>query len=166
MQAGNDELCKPQYYSRVNEDPCNSIQLQCNNLVDNMVNRGEISEKLGSYLKQEDSSTPKYYHVLKTHNIPTDIENAPQWLATHGFPVRGIISGIGGPFEKISGLVDHFLQPGMIKLPSYLQDTKHTLQIIENLNRQIEDGQLSLDGISLITLDIDKMYNNMSEELA
>ena len=131
-----------------------------------MVVNSEISEKVGEYLKTHSIRIPQFYHLIKTHNLPLEVDNVSQWLDDNGFPVRGIISGVGGPFEKLSGFVDHFLQPGMVKLPTYLRDTKHTLQVIENINNQIDNGELSLEGVSLITLDIDKMYNTMTKQLA
>ena len=39
---------------------------------------------------------------------------------------------------KLYRFVDHFLQPGMKELPTFLQDTKHTLQIVENINTSID----------------------------
>ena len=53
----------------------------------------------------------------------------------------------------------------MKALESYLQDTKHTLQLISQLNSRIENGELSLDGVSLVSLDVNKMYNNITEDL-
>ena len=37
--------------------------------------------------------------------------------------------------------------------------------MIEDLNEKIEGGELSLEGVSLVTLDVDKMYNNITEDL-
>ena len=62
--------------------------------------------------------------------------------------------------------MEHFLQPGMTSLPSFLKDTKHVLQIIEDINEKIDRGEFSLEGVGLITLDVEKMYNTMTEELA
>ena len=107
----------------------------------------------------------KFYHVLKTHNIPTELENPLDWLEEQGFPIRGIISGRGGPTERLAGFIDHFLQPGMKKLGSFLKDTKHTLQIIEQINEKIDKGELSLEGVSLVSLDVEKMYNNITLDL-
>ena len=76
-----------------------------------------------------------------------------------------IISGVGGPTERLAGLIDHFLQPGMKKLGSFLKDTKHTLELIENINEKVDKGELSLEGVSLVSLDVEKMYNNISQEL-
>ena len=50
-------------------------------------------------------------------------------------------------------------------LPSFLQDTKHTLQIIVNINEKIDSGEFSVEGVALVTLDVDKIYNNMTEQL-
>ena len=58
------------------------------------------------------------------------------------------------------------MQPGMTKLPSFLKDTKHVLQIVEEINEKIDNGEVSLDRVGLITLDVEKMYNTMTEELA
>ena len=79
--------------------------------------------------------------------------------------MRGIISGRGAPTERLAGFVDHFLQPGMKELPTFLQDTKHTLQLLEEFNEKIVSGEETLEGVALVSLDVDKMYNNMTEEL-
>ena len=97
--------------------------------------------------------------------MPVDEMNISYWLNQTEFPIRGIISGRGGPTERLAGLIDHFLQPGMQQLDTFLKDTKHTLQLIEDTNGQIERGEFSLDGVALVTMDIENMYNNISEDL-
>ena len=87
-------------------------------------------------------------------------------MESQGFPLRGIIAGQGGPLERLGGFVDHFLQPGMKELPSFLQDTKHTLKILEDINEKIDRGEVSLEGIAVVTLDVEAMYTNMTSELA
>ena len=54
----------------------------------------------------------------------------------------------------------------MKQLPSFLQDTKHVLQIIDDINKKVNTGEVSLDGVALVTLDVEAMYNNMTDELA
>ena len=46
-----------------------------------------------------------------------------------------------------------------------MKDTKHVLDIIEEIDDKIEAGECSLDGVGLATLDLEKMYNNMTEEV-
>ena len=62
--------------------------------------------------------------------------------------------------------MDFFLQPGMKQLPSFIQDTKHVLQIIDEINQKIEKDEVSLDGVAMVTLDVESMYNNMTKDLA
>ena len=42
----------------------------------------------------------------------------------------------------------------------------YTLQIIEDINDEVKDGKLSLEGVAIVSLDVENMYNNMSEDLA
>ena len=46
-----------------------------------------------------------------------------------------------------------------------MKDTKHALKIVEEINEKVESGELSLDGVGLATLDLEKMYNNMTEDV-
>ena len=97
---------------------------------------------------------------------PQELDDPSDWLSEKGFSIRSIISGRGSPTEKLSGFIEQFLQPGMASLPSFLKDTKHVLQLVEEINERIDNGEISLDGVGLIALDVEKMYNTMSEELA
>ena len=72
------------------------------------------------------------------------MESPDEWLQQHGYPLRRIISGRGGPTERLASFVDFFLQPGMKELPSFLQDTKHVLQIIDEVNEKVNTGVVSL----------------------
>ena len=53
----------------------------------------------------------------------------------------------------------------MKNLPSFLQDTKHTLEIIQDINQRMDRGELSLDGVAIVSLDVESMYTNMTKEL-
>ena len=165
LKAGNAELENSEYYEEVIEDPSIEIKMKCDHLVQKMVQNREVSEKVGEFLQNGDGKLSKFYHLLKTHNIPISVDDPSEWLEENGYPIRGIISGCGSPTERLAGFVDHFLQPGMKSLGTFLQDTKHTLQIISQLNDQIDNGELSLDGVNLVSLDVNKMYNNITEEL-
>ena len=128
--------------------------------------KNEISEAVSKFLLSGQTKLSTYYHLLKTHKIPQDVENPSEWLEHHGYPIRGIISARGGPTERLAGFVYYFLQPGMKDLPSFLQDTKHTLQIIEEINEKINQKTFTLEGVALVTLDVESMYNFMTDELA
>ena len=165
LEAGNKEINNRAFYEEVQIDPSSEVKRENDILVQKMIENKEISDKVGEFLMSGGDKLSKFYHLLKTHNIPTDVDNPSQWLQENGFPIRGIISGRGSPTERLSGFIDHFLQPGMKSLGTFLKDTKHTLQIISRLNDQIENGDLSLDGVNLVSLDVNKMYNNITENL-
>ena len=102
-----------QTYKVIDGDPSDNIRVQTAMLVDDMVRRNEISEKVAEFLKSGDCKVSKYYHLLKTHKIPTTTEDASRWLEENGFPLRGIVSCCSSPTERLSGFVDYHLQDGM-----------------------------------------------------
>ena len=61
---------------------------------------------------------------------------------------------------------DHFLQPGIKNLPSFIQDTKHPIKQIESINEKVEKGDVSLVGVAIVTLDVKSMYTNMTSYLS
>ena len=69
-------------------------------------------------------------------------------------PGRPIISAIGSPTEKISEFLDHFLQPFLADMPSFVKDTGHFLYILSKL------GLLPQNTI-LVTLDVTSLYTNV-----
>jgi hypothetical protein len=166
LKAGEEELNDVDCYEQVMNDPTKKIKQKNDIIVDAMIQKGEIPEKVGEYLKDGEVKLARFYHLLKTHKIPPSIGDAARWLDERGFPTRGIISCCGTPTERLAGFVDFFLQAGMKNLDTFLQDTKHTLQIIENLNDQVRNGEVSMDGVALVSMDVENMYKNMSENLA
>ena len=166
LDSGEKELEKPNFYKQVQDDPSELIKQKSDAIVHDMFVNDEISEPVSKFLLNGQKNLSTYYHLLKTHKIPQDVDNPTEWLGNQGYPIRGIISARGGPTERLAGFVDYFLQPGMKQLPSFLQDTKHTIQIIEEINAKIDLEKCSLEGVALVTLDVESMYNFMSEELA
>jgi hypothetical protein len=51
----------------------------------------------------------------------------------------------------------------MKELPTFLRDTKHTPQIVENYNESILNGDTNLEGV--VGLDYENMYDNMTENI-
>ena len=58
------------------------------------------------------------------------------------------------PTEKISHFVDHCLKPTVPNIRSYVKDTTHFLQILENVGQDPE-------GARLVCLDITSLYTNI-----
>ena len=76
--------------------------------------------------------------------ICKDIENPPG---------RPIVSGSGGPTEKISQFVDHFIGPLVLLSESYIRDSTHIINIL-NKSKMLPE-------ILLCTLDITSLYTNI-----
>ena len=165
MQAGKVELEYDKFYQEVPEHSSKEIKRKNDIIVDDMVQKDEIPLKVAEFLKGGQCEVSKFYHILKTHKIPSTIDNPTEWLTENGFPIRGIVSGIGTPTERLSGFVDYFLQPGMQNLDTFLKNGKHTLKVIEEINDQIEAEDLNMEGVALVSLDVEAMYNNMTQEL-
>ena len=117
IMAGVNELENVQFYQEIQGDPSLSVKSKSDRLVQNMCQRGEISEKVSEYLQCGQAKMSNFYHLLKTHKIPLEVNDPKDWLLEKGFPIRGIISGRDSPTERLSGFVEHFLQPGMTSLP-------------------------------------------------
>ena len=165
ISAGETELTNSSFYEEVPSDPSVEIKAKQDRLISDMLISGQITEKVAQHLVEGGSKLSNFYHTLKTHNLPVDEPIIDNWLQENGYPSRGIISGIQAPTERLSGFLDHFLQPGMKNLETFLQDTKHMLQLIEGVNEKIDGGEFSLEGVGLVTLDLEKMYNNITDEL-
>jgi hypothetical protein len=107
-----------------------------------MYDNNEISKKCKDYLKSGGVRTPLFYILPKIHKnkIPP--------------PGRPIMSANDCPTEKISALVDHFLRPLVCKTKSYVKDTTHFLNLINEIT--------NLPPQSLIvTLDVGSLYTNI-----
>ena len=108
IEAGEKELNNSDFYEVINDDPTDDIKKKCTDLVVDMQRRKEISDGVSDYLLSGDVKLSNFYHLVKTHSLPTDSEAAERWIDEKGFPIRGIISGVGAPgtsrltnFQKI-----------------------------------------------------------------
>ena len=86
---------------------------------------------------------PEFYTLTKIHKpVPVG---------------RPIVSGRGGPTERISSFVDSLLQPIAKKQESYIKDTTHFI------NRVIENAKIP-DKAILATLEVCSLYTNIPQE--
>ena len=115
----------------------NIIQRQ----VEHIVETKEITPNTAEYLIIDNPKTSNFYLLPKIHKntIPP--------------PGRPIVSANSCPSERISQFVDHFIQPLVKELPSYLRDSSHLINLIRNL-------RIPKDSI-LATLDVTSLYTNI-----
>ena len=69
---------------------------------------------------------------------------------------RPIVSSTGCPTERLSQFADFFLQPIVTKSSSYIKDTTHFINILNELPA-LPSGSL------LVTLDVSSLYTNIPQ---
>ena len=99
-----------------------------------------IDDKTAKYFKENSPKPGHFYTIPKIHK--------------QGHPGHLIVSSNSYPTERISQFVDHHLQPLVTKLPSYIKDTTHIFNKLNNI------CQLP-NGVLLVTLDVTSLYMNI-----
>ena len=93
-----------------------------------MLQRGQFTQDTNKYLTTDIDRTQQFYLLPK---ICKDIQNPPG---------RPIVSGSGGPTEKVSQFVDHFIEPLVPLSRSYIRDSTHMINILNNLKTTSRHG--------------------------
>ena len=141
IKEGLRQLSDRNFY-RLQEENLTHIH---NNLIIEQVNKmlmsKEISQKTADYLILETPRTPNFCLLPKIHK-----DKIPP-------PGRPIVSANGCPSERISQFVDHFIQPLVQKLLSYLRGSTHLINILRDL-------RLPKNAI-LASLDLTSSYTNI-----
>ena len=87
--------------------------------------------------------------------------------------IRLIVSSVNSVTEHISQFVDHWLQPHVKKLPSYIQDTSEFMRLIKSTVIPATGVLVSIDVSSLYTniphtegiqYDMDAFLNNLNPD--
>ena len=107
-----------------------------------MYNKGIIDNITKDYLCFQQNNMPRtqqLYFLKKIHKNP--------------IAVRPIVSGCGGPTEKISQFVDLHLQPYVSKVELYIKDRGHLIHLLEQ--------QTIPTNCILATIDVKALYLNI-----
>ena len=110
-----------------------------------MFQEGIIDPTTRDYLTLEIEPPPRtqqLYFLKKIHKNP--------------IAVRPIVSGCGGPTEKVSQLVDLHLKPHIPEMRSYLKDSGHLISMLENTPIP--------EPCTLATIDVKSLYLNIPHE--
>ena len=105
-----------------------------------IVSENAINEEIASLLRPNKSTTPKFYMLPKLHK--------------EGMPGRPVVSSVSSPTEKISAFVDEFLRTMAQNLPSYIKDTTHFLEKINQVGKVSNDTYM-------VTPDVKSLYTNI-----
>lgn len=107
--------------------------------------KGLLSEDEFLYLLIDQPRFPCFYSLPKIHKNLVNPTGRP------------IVSGVGGPTERLLQFVDIFLKPYVANLPSYIQDTKHILNLLTDV---IWESRMTL-----VTMDVVALYTNIHHDL-
>ena len=83
ISTGMKELDKDRFYEEIDDDRSKDIKKECDILVEDMMKKDEIPEKVAEYLVSGEYKLSKYYHSLKTHKIPTEETDVSSWLEAY-----------------------------------------------------------------------------------
>ena len=140
IREGYRQLSNSNYYIELDTDPTPTFNQLVQTLIDQMLREDFIDDRVHRSLTNKDPKTPNFYLLPKIHK--------------NGVPGRPILSANGCPTEKLSALVDCYLQPHVPKLASYVRDTKQFIQKIENI-QNIPPNSL------LVSFDVVSLYTNI-----
>ena len=108
LKEGQKQLSNRKFYKKLKEDPTTRFSSLIKNIITDIANKGEISDKCHDYLLASGDRTAIFYMLPKIHKNYT----SP--------PGRPIVSSIDSPTERISHLLDILLQPLVQQSKSYI----------------------------------------------
>ena len=133
------ELNDTKFYRQLDIDQTSDIQTRIQFYIKRLHKDNIIDDKTKRFLIQTDPKPGRFYILPKIHK--------------QGNPGRPIVSSNGHPTERISQFVDYRLKPLVHKTASFIKDTTHFLNKLDQL------GQLPSNAI-LVTLDVSSLYTN------
>eukprot|EP00745_Piridium_sociabile_P022976 TRINITY_DN35811_c0_g1_i2.p1 TRINITY_DN35811_c0_g1~~TRINITY_DN35811_c0_g1_i2.p1 ORF type:complete len:584 (-),score=113.49 TRINITY_DN35811_c0_g1_i2:126-1877(-) len=138
-------------YREINKDPSKQTAQTSNKLINKLHADGYINNNTQRWALTEpkDIRTHIFYHLPKIHKT---LDKPPG---------RPIVSGVGGPTETLSKLVDHWLRDIVIELPSYIKDSTHMLRLIQDWNTT--NGPFPSQTL-LVSIDVVGLYTNIPHE--
>ena len=108
-----------------------------NQTIERFKNEKLLLQKIADGLKITNPKTPKFYISPKIHK-PNN-------------PGRPVINSIECHTSEISRFVDHHLQPVVKQIPSYIKDTNHFINKVNNFSVPVNSILVTMDVRSLYT---------------
>ena len=144
IQEGLEQLSNENFYKPLETPIVSSTMAKVENIVRTLFDNGHIDNMTCKWL----FFRPR---AIANARILHAEQNTPKYSCS-----RPIVSSSSGPNDRIYSFVDSLLQPIAQKQESYIKDTTHFINFIENT--------LLLDGAVLATLDVCSLYTNIPQE--
>ena len=125
IAEANRQLSDTDVYQQVSSTVVFDVIEEVKEILSRLQKIGVITEDMATYAVPVDSKPARYYILPKVHK-----SGCP------GRPivsVVSIVSAVGSPTEGLSELVDHFIQPFVPNIPSYIRDTQDFLDRLHAL---------------------------------
>ncbi|KAM4037475.1 uncharacterized protein ACNLHF_016074 isoform 1-T1 [Anomaloglossus baeobatrachus] len=144
MKQAHKQLNDRKCYTKLRYNPLAEFKNELLHILTQAYEEGTIPKKMVDVITELHPRLPTLYLIPKIHkNI-----NDP--------PGRPIVSGKGGLCEIICSVIDFFLKPLVVELPSYIRDTTSVLC-------QLDDLQLDKNMI-LVTADVESLYTSIRHQ--
>ena len=128
-------------YQQVSSTVFIDVIYEVTDILSRLQKRGVFTEDMATYAV--DSKPARFYILPKIHKS--------------GCPGRPIVSTVGSRTEGLSELVDHFVQPLVPNIPSYIRDTQ------DYLDKQHTLCPLPAESI-LCTIDVTAPYPSIPHD--
>ena len=147
LNEGFKQLSDDKFYKKTDLDLTKRHNDEIKKFVSKIYREDEIDTSVYLYLTEFECRTSRLYLLPKIHK------------KTFPPPGRPIVSANGSPTERISQLVDHFLNPPtQLYIKSYVQDTTDFIKKIMGTDILPQD-------CLLVTLDVTSLYTNIPNNL-
>jgi hypothetical protein len=151
-EQGNNTPC---YERDVSVDVLKDHWRQVKEVVEKGIKDGYIHPKDKPFLVPDNAKCGRLYGLVKDHAAKE------KWLHNGKIPpLRPVVSMSGTNTEGLAHWLDVIAKPLVPKLPSFIEDTRHMLQIIEDTNKK---GPQSPDIIPVV-IDVNDMYGSIPWE--
>ena len=143
IAEANRQLSDTDVYKQVSSAVVFDVIEEVKDILSRLQKSGVITEDMATYAVPVDSKPARFYILPKVHKT--------------GCPGRPIVSAVGSPTEGLSELVDHFIQPFVPNIPSYIRDTQDFLDKLHAL------CPLPAESI-LCTIDVTALYPSIPHD--
>ena len=141
------KLENPLHYQKLEQDPSADYVGVITQWSARWLEKSQINEEIANWVINGNVKPGKAFGTIKTHK-----QGNPLWLIT---------SCCGTAIENLSAVTEFYLKPLAQNLPSFVKDTTHFLQRIEELNTK---GPFPEDSL-LVSWDVVAMFPNIDNNL-
>ena len=140
LREGYRQLSDIKYYTKLPNDPTDTVADNVTKSLTKMRHKGLITEKNFEHLNPDNCTEARFCMLPKIHK--------------KGVPGRPICSSVNHPTSRISKLVDEHIKEYVPQTKSYIRDTQDFIKKIKSLG-SIPEGAI------LCTLDVSSLYTNI-----